>query len=345
MKVLVTGGAGFIGSWLVDELLAQGAEVVCIDSLDPLVHEGPPDYLDERVDYRFIDLRDWVPDASFEDVEHVFHYAALGGVGRAAREPVNVVDANVRGTARLVEAMSSWPHLRSVVLASSFSIYGSAYEHQCRSCSTTRDGQRDPEALAGGDFEVRCRRCGDVADVIPLGSMATPNPLELYGASKYMQELCFRGFDRAPVHILRQSSVYGPRLRINDGEATIIARLAGWISADIPPELFEDGRQVRDWVDVRDVVAVATRLAQSRLPGGVVNVCSGSPATLLDASDMIAEIVGSKVHPKVVGGFRVGDMRDCLGDASRMREILGRNPIGLTDGLRFAFSSESRTTG
>ena len=134
MKVLVTGGAGFIGSHVVDALRARGDEVLCLDSLDPGVHHGAPPYLRDDVDYCFADLRHWHPDERFADVEGVVHLAALGGVSRAAKEPANVLTANVAGTAHLVDAMQRWPRLRAVVLASSFSIYGSNYSYRCPAC-------------------------------------------------------------------------------------------------------------------------------------------------------------------------------------------------------------------
>lgn len=338
MRVLVTGGAGFIGSHIIDALRARGDDVVCIDSLDPGVHRGGPAYLRDDVDYCFADLRYWRPDGRFTDVESIIHLAALGGVSRAGREPENVIGANCGGTAKLVEATHGMPKLRSVVLASSFSIYGSGYEYQCGACDARRSGTRSNDDLDRGKYEVVCERCGSATDVLPITTQAAPAPLETYGASKYMQELCFRGFSRAPVHIMRFSSVYGTRLRLDDGEATIIARLAGWIGNGQAPSLFEDGRQVRDWVFVGDVVDTALALARSDAAGGLVNVCSGVPTTLLEACAILADTLGREdVLPKVVGGFRPGDMRHCLGDARPLAELLGRQPLPFRDGAPLAF--------
>src|SRR5258705_11217729 len=122
MKVLITGGAGFIGSHVVDAARDAGMDVVCIDSLDPDVHAGPPGYLRRDVDYCFEDLRSWAPDARFDNVEAIVHLAALGGVSRAAREPSNIIDANCRGTGRLVDAARRSTRLRQTVPASRFSV-------------------------------------------------------------------------------------------------------------------------------------------------------------------------------------------------------------------------------
>ncbi len=337
MKVLVTGGAGFVGSHVVDALRDRGDAVLCVDSLDPGAHRRVPDYLRADVEYRFADLRYWAPDEAVEDVEAVVHLAAVGGVGRAAREPANLIDANCRGTARLVEHARGWAKLRRVVLISSFSVYGDNYSYRCPACGTETTAQRHLPDLDAGRFEVACPKCAGPAEIIPITPAAAPSPLELYGASKYMQELCFRGFGRCPVRILRLSSVYGPRLRLDDGEATIIARIAGWISAGIRPRLFEDGQQIRDWVHVGDVVetVVASLDGDASLP--VVNVCSGVPTTLRVACEAIATAVGVHCVPEIVGGYRPGDMRHCLGDPSGLRALIGRDPIPFRHGARSAF--------
>src|SRR5262249_9556610 len=150
-------------------------------------------YLRSDVDYRFVDLRYWQPDASDREIEVVVHLAALGGVSRAAREPVNILDANCRGTARLAAATRNWPGLRKIILGSSFSVYGANYAYRCKSCGAEASGERDPERLDRGQFEVICRRCDAEMAILPITEEATPSPLETYGVSKYMQELCFRG--------------------------------------------------------------------------------------------------------------------------------------------------------
>lgn len=333
----MTGGAGFIGSHVVDALCRSGASVVCVDSLDPGVHHGSPAYLRTDVDYDFTDLRYFVPDARFTDVEAIVHLAALGGVARAAREPANLLEANCAGTGRLVEAARRWGRLRRVVLASSFSVYGANYTYRCTQCGREGDGARHALDLDSGRFEVRCRACGADAEIQSVTETARPDPLEIYGASKYMQELCFRGFTACPVSILRFSSVYGPRLRLDDGEATIIARIAGWVRASKRPKLFEDGRQIRDWVFVGDVVAAILAILEGAEAGPVTNVCSGVPTRLVEACERIAEAFGVDCPPEIVGGYRTGDVRHCLGDPSALRALLGRDPLGFKDGVGMAF--------
>lgn len=341
MKVLVTGGAGFIGSHVVDALRERGDDVLCVDSLDPQVHRSVPAYLRPDVSYCFADLRYWRPDERVRDVEAVVHLAALGGVARAAREPANIVDANCGGTARLADILATCRSLRRVVLAGSFSIYGTSYRYRCPACATETDASRRGEDLAAGRYDVSCPRCGSACEVLPITEAASPNPLETYGASKYMQELCFRGFTAAPVSILRFSSVYGRRLRLDDGEATIIARLAGWIRAGRRPTLFEDGRQVRDWVYVGDVVDAALALIDGRPAAPATNVCSGQPTTLLEACHLLAGVLDVACEPEVAGGFRPGDMRHCLGDPGPLARLIGRDPVPFARGAALAFGGGS----
>jgi dTDP-L-rhamnose 4-epimerase len=338
MKVLVTGAAGFIGSHVVDALRAVSADVVGVDSLDPGVWHQPPSYLRSDVHYVFRDLRHWVPGSEIDGVEAVVHLAALGGVGRAAKEPGNLLDANVGGTARLLDIIRATPSIRRVCLASSFSVYGRNYVFQLPSTGRRLSADRRIADLEAGNFEVHDEQTGEVAEIVPITTAAAPDPLEWYGASKYMQELCFRGFDSAALTIFRFSSVYGPRLRLDDGEATIIAKLAGWIRAGITPQLFEDGQQIRDWVYVGDIAEAIVRTLTGQEGPTVLNVCSGVPTTLLDACTILNGVLGTNVVPRVVGGFRPGDMRHCLGDPSALAALLGRPPRAFRDAAALAFS-------
>lgn len=345
MKVVVTGGAGFIGSHIVDAFCGLGARVVCVDSLDAGVYRRPPDYLRSDVDYCFADLRHWQPDDRFDDVDCLVHLAALGGVNRAGKEPLNVLEANVLGTARLLHFARKWPRLKRVILSSSFSVYGSNYQYKVPSTGKLIDGHRKTSDLERGQYEVVDAESGEVAQILPISESANPSPLETYGASKYMQELCFRGFSSCPVRIFRFSSVYGSRLRLDDGEATIIAKLAGWIGSGTPPTLLEDGRQLRDWVFVGDIVDATMKVASGVGTTPVLNVCSGVGTSLLDACAYLQESLGVHCPPKVVGGFRPGDMRHCLGDASGLTSLLGRPPLAFREGVKKAFGVASSKVG
>jgi dTDP-L-rhamnose 4-epimerase len=267
------------------------------------------------------------------------HLAALGGVSRAAREPGNLLEANVAGTARLIDAAARWPRLRRFVLASSFSVYGTNYGYRVPSTGALRDATRRLSDLEAGRYEVLDPDTGEACEIVPITESATPNPLELYGASKYMQELCLRAFPH-PVTILRFSSVYGDRLRLDDGEATIVAKLAGWLRAGQVPRLFEDGRQQRDWVYVGDLVEAAIRIVEGHEAPPIINICSGVGTTLVDACGVLANVLNVHGRYDVVGGFRPGDMRHCVGDPTAFARVLGRAPLTFDAGARLAFGGD-----
>jgi dTDP-L-rhamnose 4-epimerase len=290
------------------------------------------------VQYVFSDLRYWRPGREIEGVDAVVHLAALGGVGRAAMEPGNVLDANVGGTARIIDVIRSTKSVKKVCLASSFSVYGSNYAYKLPSGGFI-SGERRIADLQAGNFEVFDPGTGEIATIVPITTAAVPDPLEWYGASKYMQELCFRGLQSADLTIFRFSSVYGSRLRLDDGEATIIAKLAGWIRSGTSPKLYEDGRQIRDWVFVSDIADAVLAVLSGKATKPVVNVCSGIPTTLLEACEVLNHVFGTSVMPKVVGGHRQGDMRHCLGDPAELAALLGRPPRAFRDVAAAAFSA------
>jgi dTDP-L-rhamnose 4-epimerase len=339
VKILVTGGAGFIGSQIVDALVDAGADVIVVDSLDPGIWRRPPSYLRRDVRYFFQDLRALSPSPEFEGVEAVVHLAAIGGVARASREPAEVLDCNVGGTIQLIRQMLKWRQLRCVVLAGSFSVYGANYSYRVPSTGRILAAHRRRRDLEHGQYEVMDPATGEIAEIQAVTEVTPPNPLETYAASKWMQELAFRGIAALPVTTLRFSSVYGPRMRLDDGEATIIARLAGWISRNESPTLFEDGRQIRDWVYVGDIVeAVESLVLGGATSPSVVNACSGVPTTLVDACSILGRVFGTMVEPQIVGGFRPGDMRHCLGDPTAFSHLLGRRPTSFADGAPLAFA-------
>lgn len=251
------------------------------------------------------DLRDSIfPRESGFDA--VVHLAAYGGVARAEKHPRTIFEANSVATVHLVDQLRKMPGLRRVIHASSFSVYGDA------PVPTTEDA--------------------------PLA------PKEAYAASKAAQELAFVG-SGLPLTVLRFSSVYGQRMRWDDGEATILAKLGGWISRGEKLTINEDGYQSRDFVHVSDIVTTIRILLAQSPPSGVVppvrrliNVCSGQPTTLRKAIEVISHVVGKVAEVEYTGKARPGDMRHCLGDATRLRGLLGREPTSFAIGAIDAFA-------
>lgn len=343
MKVIVTGGCGFVGQHVVKHLLDAGHNVVVVDNLDPEAHRCLPVF-NPRTHYHIADVRsvNWAH-ADFNGAQAVVHLAAAGGVQRAARDPETVVCVNTIGTARLAAAVADGFLPSRVVLASSFSIYGAGYYYECsRGCGVCVVGARRSSDIDERCFGVRCPRCGEVgATVRPITLDARPAPQETYGASKYMQELALTSTPAVDEVILRFSSVYGRGMRTNvtDHESTIIAKIAGWVSRNESPILYEDGFQTRDFVTVSDVVAAVLCSIKSTVPSQTINVCSGRATTLLDACRLVAIAMNKDVRPRVTGEYRHGDMRDCLGDSSKFAVLLGRPPTTFTEGVREAFGT------
>ncbi|KKW45848.1 MAG: NAD-dependent epimerase/dehydratase [Parcubacteria group bacterium GW2011_GWB1_56_8] len=334
MRVLVTGAMGFIGSHVVDALVRDGHDVVGLDSLDKSRHpDGQPGYLSAGARYVSADLRSDLV-LKLMAPEAVVHLAALGGVARAAREPAEVIDANVLGTVNLVETIRERWNVNVAILISSFSVYGSGYTYQCLACSAKRDASRSREQLDRGQYEVICDKCGGNTGITPIAINAPLLPLETYGATKLAQERAFvKANTCCNVRILRLSSVYGSRMQLHGAEATILGHIIGQIQKGVGPSFFEDGKQTRDWVWVGDVVD-SVRMALGRKGEAITNVCSGHATSLLDAARMAASIIGVDVEPVVVGGHRAGDMRHCLGDPSQMQLLIGRSSTKLDDGLQ-----------
>lgn len=339
MKVLITGAAGFIGSYITNALIREGHTVTGLDNFDPMVHSGACEtHVKYDIEWIHEGVQHWLPQKPL-DFEAVVHCAAMGGVGYAKKNPGYLIHANCLGTANLCRVLEKvCPQLQHSILASSFSVYGSSYEHHCLSCGAFNFGCRDPKDMDQGRYEMICSYCSS-ADMrlLPIKTTALPSPKELYATSKYTQEILWRALPKKQT-ILRFSSVYGPGMRLNDGEATIIAQLAGSLGRGERPQLFEDGQQIRDWVAVSDIAAVIAKLLDGAQAPAVMNVCAGVPTTLESACLTLAAALGKEIRPEIVGGWRPGDMRHCLGDHTELSVFLERHPQSLTvENARWAF--------
>lgn len=335
--VLVTGGAGFIGSHLADELLAHGYRVRAFDSLVDQVHSNGdrPEYLDPDVELVFGDIRDREAVArALVGVDAVVHFAARVGVGQSMYEIVEYAAANTQGTAVLLEAILDHP-VRKLLVASSMSVYGEgAYE--------TVDGERvvaerSPEQLDEGVWDVVDDRGR------PLRPVATPETKQpalssVYALTKYDQERLCLMFGRAyeiPAVALRFFNTYGTRQALSNPYTGVLAIFASRLLNGKPPLVFEDGRQLRDFVSVSDV-AHACRLALERddANGQALNVGTGRGATVLEVAEKLARVLDVDIEAEVAGKFRAGDVRHCFADASLARELLGFTArVELEDGM------------
>lgn len=339
-RVLITGGAGFIGSHLADELLALGHRVRVLDSLEEQVHgeQGRrPDYLSPDVELMVGDVRD--PDAvaaSLKGVDSVVHLAARVGVGQSMYQVGDYVGVNDLGTAVLLQALIEKPVGRLVV-ASSMSIYGEGLylDDQGRPVDV---GARSVEQLKAGRWEPDAPNGGALT---PAATPETHRPglASVYALNKYMQErLCLIIGEayNIPATALRFWNAYGARQALSNPYTGVLAIFASRLLNGKAPMIFEDGLQRRDFVHVDDVVqSIRLGLTHERAPGKVFNVGSGVCRTVQDVAAALAVAVGRpEIRPEITGRCRVGDIRHCFPDISLIRETLGFEPrVELADGL------------
>jgi dTDP-L-rhamnose 4-epimerase len=338
--VLITGGAGFIGSHVADALLAAGWRVRALDALVGQVHGADaarPDYLDPEVELIVGDLAD--PDArtrALRDVEAVVHLAAAVGVGQSMYEVTHYTRCNALATAALLEALARAP-VERLVVASSMSIYGEGLYADAAGLPVEH-ARRRRAALAAGRWDP----CGpDGAPLAPLPTPETKRPdlASVYALGKYDQErLCLMLGEAygIPTTALRLFNVYGPRQALSNPYTGVLAIFGARLLNGRPPLVFEDGAQRRDFVSVHDV-AQAFRLAleQPRSAGMEINIGSGESHTIAAIGTRMAQAVGRhSLSPRITGEYRVGDIRHCYADLARAREQLGFTPrVSLAHGL------------
>jgi len=338
-RVLITGGAGFIGSHLADELLAHGYAVRALDNMVEQVHEARarPPYLAEEVELVVGDARDRDQLANaLAGVEAVVHLAARVGVGQSMYEIADYCSANTSATGILLEALLDHP-VERIVVASSMSVYGEGlYADEEGTPIVPHERTRDQ--IARGEWDP----------VGPNGEKLTPIPTpetkpaalsSVYALTKYDQErlcLLFGAAYDVPAVALRFFNVYGPRQALSNPYTGVLAIFASRLLNDRPPLVFEDGAQRRDFVSVRDV-ARACRFALERggADGKVVNVGSGRSVSVTEIADKLAAQLGKRLEPELTGKARVGDIRHCFADVSLARELLGFEArIELEEGMR-----------
>jgi dTDP-L-rhamnose 4-epimerase len=333
MRILVTGGAGFIGSHLVDDLVSRGHVVRILDLLVPQVHgEGSdwPAWVPARVERIRADVQDpAVWPTALDGIEAVYHFAAEVGVGQSMYEIRRYMGANTMGTACLLEYLTQAKHsVRRLVVASSMSIYGEGMY-------STPSGQR---AFPGvrSDAALAARRWDDFEwDDGPLAPLPTPEdkplqPTSIYAISKRDQEEMCLSVGRAygvPTVALRFFNVYGPRQSLSNPYTGVAAIFASRILNRRPPLIFEDGAQGRDFVHVSDIVQAAVlALSSDAAVYEAVNVGTGRCTSVLGVAETLIRLFGSSVAPEVVAQSRAGDIRYCFADIGKARRLLGYEP-------------------
>ncbi len=347
-RVLVTGGAGFIGSHIVDELVKLDCDVVVLDNLDPAAHNNTPDYLSASASYRWADCRDadaWR--AALDGVDIVCHQAGKVGLGVDFGDVDGYADHNDMGFAYGLRAMHDGGFSGRLVLASSMVVYGEG-RYRCDEHGLVVPGPRRVDDLDRGHFEPPCPRCGAslVSEEIP--ETAPLEPRNVYAATKLHQEHLLWAFAReheVSVVALRYHNVYGARMPFGTPYAGVASIFRSALENNVAPRVTEDGQQRRNFVHVRDVAGAnlaAMSVASDALfgmPGGpAFNIASSQPRSVGDMANALAGSFGASqgdaVWPTVTGSYRLGDVRHVFASTARASEVLGySSSISFDDGM------------
>jgi dTDP-L-rhamnose 4-epimerase len=328
MRALVTGGAGFIGQHVVAELVSRGHQVRVLDSLRPDVHTGPGWTPPPGVEFENGDVRDReAVDRALRGVEAVLHLAAKVGLGVDVGDMPDYASSNDAGTTELLAGMAR-AGVRRLTLASSMVVYGEGLA-SCPTHGVVRPAPRQERDLAAGRFEPPCPRCGRPLSPELVDENAPIDPRNAYASSKAAQEFYCNNWARATgssVSSLRYHNVYGPGMPRNTPYAGVAAIFTSALRRGEAPKVFEDGRQRRDFVHVRDVAAATVRACEAHDSGvRAFNVGSGTPRTVGEMANALASSIKGPA-PVVTGHYRLGDVRHITADSSRLRQELDWQP-------------------
>ncbi|BAU66925.1 NAD-dependent epimerase/dehydratase [Stanieria sp. NIES-3757] len=339
MKFLVTGGAGFIGKWLIDKLPAD-AEIIVIDSLDAQVHRTCQDFAPElkvrakciRADVQDIEIHR----EALKGIDVVIHLASQTGTGQSMYEMSRYVQQNANGTAKLLELISQLEHKpRRIILSSSRAVYGDGAYTDGK--TTYYPKGRSLEDLQKGRWEIYTEQ-GEPLTALPMQENHLTKPTSVYGLTKLWQEQLLQNYcesQKIDLVTLRFQNVYGPKQELGNPYTGIIGIFTNAIVQGNPLEIFEDGQMTRDFVFVGDVVEAVIKCALYEQPlSSTINVGIGKAVTLLEVVEAIAQLVNKPVNYTISGRFRVGDIRHAIADMSHYETLLGKwQPTSLTDGL------------
>jgi len=330
-KILVTGGAGFIGSFIVDSLVKEGHDVVILDNLEPQVHQGnTPSYLSSSAKFVKGSVLDYdVLKKEVADADVVFHEAAMVGVGQSMYQVTRYVSANVMGTAYLLDILANEKHnVKKVMVAASMSSYGEG-AYNCKSCGIVYPALRTEEQLKSKKWELICN-CSKQLEPIPTPESKPLHPTSIYAITKSNQEQMTLTVCKAygiPAVALRYFNVYGPRQSLSNPYTGVAAIFMSRIKNNNSPTIFEDGLQSRDFVSVHDIVqANLLALKSNAADYEVLNVGSGQVTTIKNVADILAKLYGKDVSAKITNTSRKGDVRHCFADISRIKKLLDYTP-------------------
>ena len=345
MKVLISGGAGFIGSNLALKLIDKGYEVVLLDNLSRQIHGDNPE---DSYTYNLIknkcelivgdvtNFEDWRK--SLKGVDVVVHLAAETGTGQSMYEINKYVDVNIGGTAKLMEVITNEANqVKKVVVAASRAVYGEG-KFQCEEHGIVYPESREDQDMSRGDFEVKCPICNQNVEMLPTDEESKLHPTSVYGHTKQSQEeLCMivGKSINLPVVAFRFQNVYGPGQSLKNPYTGILSIFSTRIKNGNGLNIFEDGLETRDFVYIEDITdSITLGIENDNANFQSFNVGSGEKIDVLTVANTLKEKYGSNVNINVSGNYRLGDIRHNLGDLTKIRTLLGYEPkVKFTEGI------------
>lgn len=333
MRILITGGAGFIGSHLARELLNDGHRIRVLDTLDPQVHgsSGVEDVIPPEAEFVRGDVRDEsCVSKAVEGVDCIYHFAAQTGVGQSMYEMREYIDCNVCGTAQLIQSvLKNSGDVKRLVISSSRAVYGEGKYH-CPACGEVYPPPRDVKQLDRGEWEPLCPKCSGKAAPVPTDEEKPLQPGSVYAISKREQEdlaLCAGQAYDLPVTVLRLFNVYGSGQSLSNPYTGIISIFSSRIRNGLPPLIYEDGLESRDFVHVSDVVEACRLVLKSdKADGEKINIGSGTALSIFEIAERMIAAMGADLKPEVIAKYRFGDIRHCTADIGKARRLIGYEP-------------------
>lgn len=340
-SILVTGGAGFIGSHLVDELIKKNYQVRILDNLEDQVHQGKkPKYLNVKAEFIRGDVRNYSElQKGVKDVDAIFHLASAVGVGQSNYQIKKYMDTNAGGMSNLLDILVNCKHkVRKLVAISSMTGYGEG-NYNCKKCGVVRPSLRFEEQLKKRDWSLYCPNCNSLVNAISTDEKAMDYPNSVYGLSKKIQQdlsFLIGGIYKIPVVVLRGFNIYGPRQSLSNPYTGVTAIFISRLKNNKEAVVFEDGMQSRDFVSVHDVVnAFVLALEKDEANYQMFNIGSGKGTSILEIAKTLSRLLGKEKLIKVNNEFRVNDIRHCFADISKAKKLLGWEPkVGLDQGLK-----------
>ena len=333
-SILIIGGAGFIGSHLVDFLSEKGHNIIVFDNLVEQVHgkiDKPPNYLNKNIKFikgNVINYEDLY--SVIKDVDVIFHLASAVGVGQSMYQISKYIETNTLGTANLLDILVNKEHnVKKLIITSSNTIYGEG-KYRCESCGYIYPKFRKKEDLEKGIWEFKCNRCGKQLISVPTDENTVLNPTSIYAMSKEHQEKMSLligktyGIDTTP---LRCFLVYGSRQALSNPYTGVLTIFSTNLLSGNPPIIFEDGMQTRDFVNVKDVCqALILAMENSKAKGEIFNVGTGIPMTIKTIAHTLINKLNPEIKPIITNKYRTGDLRHCYADISKIKQKLGYQP-------------------